>query len=84
MNDEPNEVTKPDQPLAQSMPDPHGPPTPVAEDDDVLRGLSVLGVVLVAGGGLLLPMIASTGSTMGATRSTKIQWEQREAEIRRR
>ena len=62
MNDEPNDVTKPDEPLAQAVPDPAGPPKPVEKDDDVLRGLSVLGVVLVAGGGLLLPMMASTGS----------------------
>ena len=89
MNDERNDVTKPDdttepdEPLVQSMPDPAGPPQAVEKDDDVLRGLSVLGVVLVAGGGLLLPLLASTGATAGATRSTKIQWEQRQAEIQR-
>ena len=83
MNDEPNDVTKPDEPLAQAMPDPAGPPKPVAKDDDVLRSLSVAGVVLVAAGGLLLPMMASTGSCQGATRSAKVQWQQRQAEIRR-
>ena len=87
MNDEPDDVTsdvtKPDKSLAHAMPDPAGPPKPIEKDDNVLRGLSVLGVVLVAGGGLLLPLMASTGATAGATRSTKIQWEQRRAEIRR-
>ena len=86
MNDDPNEpheVTKPAEPPTQAMPDPAGPPEPVEADDGVLRGLSVAGVVLVAAGGLLLPMVASTNTTMGAMRSTKIQWEQREAEVRR-
>ncbi len=82
MNDEPNQATNPDESLAQAMPDPAGPPKPVEKEDDVLRALAVVGVVLVAGGGLLLPLTASTGATSGATRSAKIQWEQREAEVR--
>ena len=74
MNDEPNQATNPDESLAQAMPDPAGPPKPVEKEDDVLRALAVVGVVLVAGGGLLLPLTASTGATSGATRSAKIQW----------
>jgi hypothetical protein len=83
MNDESNGVAKPDELLTVSMPDPAGPPRPVGKVEDPLRGLSVAGVVLVAAGGLLLPMMASTGATQGATRSAKIHWEQREAEVRR-
>ncbi len=83
MNDQPNDATKPDEPLTESMPDPAGPPQPVKKEDAVLRALSVAGVVVVAAGGLLLAMAPTIGATQGATRSTKIQWEQRQAEIRR-
>jgi hypothetical protein len=41
-----------------------------------------LGVVAVAIGGMIIPTIASTGHTAGATRSAKIQWEHRQQEIR--
>ena len=33
------DVTKPDESLAQAMPDPAGPPKPVEKEDDVLRAL---------------------------------------------
>lgn len=83
MSDHPKDETKPEEAQPNPTPDPAGPPAPVEKEDDVLRSLSIVGIVLVAGGGLLLPLMASTGSCQGATRSTKIQWEQRETEIRR-
>ena len=84
MSDESNDVAKPDESLAAAIPDPAAPPKLVASNDGVLRGLIVVGVVLVAVGGLLLPLfVESTRGTPGATRSARIQQEQREAEIHR-
>jgi len=69
--------------LAAEMPDPSGPPQPVKTDDPVLRGIANVGVVLVAAGGVLLPVFGSVGHTAGATRSTKLQWEYRQQQIER-
>jgi hypothetical protein len=61
--------------------DPSGPPEPVAVSDPVQGAISFAGVVAVALGGLLMAMFATTGSTRGATRSVKIQWEERQQQI---
>ena len=67
--------------LAAQMPDPSGPPQPVKVKDPVLSAIAGVGVACVAIGGLMLPMIASTGHTSGATRSAKLRWEYRQRQI---
>ena len=76
------EVPVPDEPpLAAELSDPTGPPQRVKKGDPVLGCMAAVGVTLVAAGGLLYPAFLSTGHTMGATRSGKLQWEQRRLEI---
>jgi hypothetical protein len=75
-------VPSEEQRLASQMPDPSGPPQAAGHNEAVMSALGGLGVALVAIGGLMVPIFASTGGTMGATRSAKLQWEQRQQEIR--
>lgn len=59
------------------------PPTP-AEPEIVTRaGNLALGAMTltVAGAGVFLLIAASTSTCMGATRSTKLEWEKRQQEI---
>jgi len=80
-----------DEPTAQSeqteqtgphseTPDPAGPPVPVSREQGCSLTATVLSMLAV-GVGIALIMPAMTGATRGATRSTKLQWEQRQAEI---
>lgn len=66
---------------APSVPDPSGPPTPVEAADPVLNTISALGVGAVAVAGLCLAAMATTRPTMGATRSAKLEWERRQAQV---
>ena len=61
------------------------PPTPIANDPPSLAANLVKGVLLVgaAGAGILLLLSGSMTSCRGATRSSKLQWEQRQLEIER-
>jgi hypothetical protein len=81
MSDEELQSPEPEDRLAPEMLDPSGAPQPVKPDDPVLRGIAQLGVIAVAVGGLMLPLFAEVGPTCGATRSAKLQWEQRQQEI---
>jgi hypothetical protein len=84
MNEEAKDPTQEhDEPLAEAMPDPAGPPRVVEAEDTALRGLGIAGVILVTAGGMLVPLSVATSSTQGATRSAHIEWQRRQAEIRR-
>ena len=67
--------------VESGLPDPSGPPQPVAGVDPALATLTGFGMVLVACGSILVLMELSTGPTCGATRSSKLQWEDRTAQI---
>lgn len=63
------------------VPDPSGPPVPLAKTVS-WTGLAVATVSVVACSGIAFVMLRSlTAPTMGATRSAKLQWEERRAEI---
>lgn len=79
-NEEPV-APQPDEPLARQLGDPKGEPQAVEAKDPVLGAIAAVGITLVVGGGLLLPLVASTSRTCGATRSAKVKWEQRQHEI---
>jgi len=70
-----------DQPLASEPPDPSGPPQPVTKGDPMLGLLTAGGVTLVAAGGLFAPVFLGGGHTAGATRSAKIEWENRQQQV---
>ena len=67
---------------SQAVPEPTGAPVPVEANDPLLRSIGITGVLLVAGGAILLPLSVATSSTQGAMRSSKIRWEERQAEVR--
>ncbi len=69
-----------DAPLIDA-PDPSGPPQPVNRNDSKWRVIATVGVSTVALGGLFIPAFLNLGRTSGATRSAKIQWEQRQRQI---
>ena len=49
---------------------------------EILRGLLTgVGTAILAGGAIFTLMVASTTSTRGSTRSAKLRWQQRQAEI---
>jgi len=76
------EVPEPvEERLAEQMPNPAGPPQPVEEDDPVMNTITAIGMSLVVIGGLSIPVLLSTSHTMGATRSAKIQWEDRQHQL---
>jgi hypothetical protein len=83
MNDKHDELPeRPEESLADAMPDPAAAPRPLKIEDPALRAIGIAGVALVTVGGLLLPFSMATTSTAGATRSAKIKWEERQAELR--
>jgi hypothetical protein len=82
MENEENLAPREEQRLAAQMPDPSGPPQAAGRNEAVMSTLGGVGIALVAIGGLLVPMFATTTPTMGATRSAKLQWQERQQEIR--
>lgn len=62
-------------------PDPSGPPEPVLAEDKFLTGLRALGIGAVALTGLVVICPATFGPTCGATRSARVQWDQRRQEM---
>jgi hypothetical protein len=70
------------QRLAAQMPDPSGSPQAAGRNEAVMSALGGVGIALVAIGGLMVPMFATMTHTCGATRSAKVQWQQRQQEIR--
>ena len=49
---------------------------------EILRGLLTgVGTAVLAGGAIFTLMVASTTSTRGSTRSAKLRWQERQAEI---
>jgi hypothetical protein len=81
MENNENQVPPEEQRLAGEMPDPSGPPQAVGRNDAVMAGLGLAGIALVAVGGLVVALSTATAHTAGATRSAKLQWEQRQQEI---
>jgi hypothetical protein len=67
--------------VGASLPDPSGPPQPVDPTESALAGLTGLGIVLVACGSIFVLTGLSAGPTCGATRSSKLEWENRTAQI---
>lgn len=66
------------------VPDPMGPPMPICQDKPGCSlTTTVLSLLAVGIGGVLLLLPAITTPTRGATRSTRLQWEERQAEIDR-
>jgi hypothetical protein len=72
---------QPEKPLAQQMGDPAGPPQTVEAKDPVLGAIAGIGITLVVAGGLLLPALATSRATCGATRSAKVRWEERQQQV---
>jgi hypothetical protein len=64
--------------LVEATPDPNGAPQPVKKGDPVLSLIATLGVIAVAVGGTLGVSFMTTTHTAGATRSAKLQWEERQ------
>jgi hypothetical protein len=97
MENEENALPREEVTPAERIVDPAGPPQPVEKADDlapppespaggdpVLAFLTAAGVGLVALGGLVvLPILCSARATMGATRSAKLQWQDRQGQIER-
>jgi hypothetical protein len=79
-NEEPI-AEKVDESLASQMGDPTGQPQAVEAKDPVLKLIGGIGITVVVVGGLLLPAVVSTRPCMGATRSAKTKWEQRQHEV---
>ena len=62
------------------VPDPNGPPVPV--ENKPAMSLCAMGLsVAVAGGVVFMLISAATTSTTGATRSSELEWQQRQTEI---
>ena len=71
----------PEQP---DVPDPFGPPRPVTSQSDPGPSGAVVGITVLAAAGATFLLLGSLARpTMGATRSSQLQWEQRQAEIDR-
>jgi hypothetical protein len=64
---------------AESL-DPAGPPKPVKKDDDIGL-LTALGVTVTVFGTLFTVCGLTARPTCGATRSARLQWEERAAQI---
>jgi hypothetical protein len=64
------------------VPDPSGPPRPMTAQDSALGALGSVIVVVACGVSLFL-LMGTEHATCGATRSSQLKWEQREAEIDR-
>ena len=64
------------------VPDPGGPPSPVGRVKSGLNVLAGAAIVLAAGAGTAHLIGGSVNSCRGATVSARLQWEQRQAEIR--
>jgi hypothetical protein len=79
-SEEPVDVKSEDS-LASRLGDPSGPPQAVEAKDPVLRAIAGIGITLVVAGGLLVPLASSVSPCMGATRSAKVQWEQRQQQV---
>jgi hypothetical protein len=67
--------------LAASMPDPSGPPQPVEATEGGLNWVTGLGIGVIVLGGLFWAANASTTRTAGATRSARLEWQSRQAQI---
>jgi len=78
-DDERLEETAQAEPTAD-VPDPNGPPVPV-QSGPVMSLTTTVMSIAVAGGVVLMLISASTSSTMGATKSSQLEWQQRQAEI---
>ncbi|HYW80073.1 MAG TPA: hypothetical protein VE890_10880 [Thermoguttaceae bacterium] len=65
------------------VPDPTGPPVPICQEQPGCSLTTTVLSLLAVGVGVLLFLPAIGTRTCGATRSTRLQWEQRQAEIDR-
>lgn len=71
-----------DEDFSIHVPDPSGPPSPVGRVKSGLNVLAGAAIVLAAGAGTAHLVGGSMNSCRGATVSARLQWEQRQAEIR--
>lgn len=80
-SDEPRSLNE--KPAEPPLPDPNGSPQPVNADDcGPLESFFAKACWFVAAGGTLLTMVGSVFTPcVGATRSSKLTWQAREAEI---
>jgi len=71
------------EPTAEPVFDPAGPPVPVARTaESAGPGLMTSLLTVIAGSGVLLTMCSlTTQSCRGATRSARLEWERRQAQI---
>ncbi len=79
----PQRIEENEQPPDDEVPDPSGPPEPVAKADPGCSLVATVLGLLAAGGFLFCLLGIVTGPTEGATRSGRLQLEQRRAEIDR-
>ncbi len=77
----PNQPERAETPA--EVPDPSGPPVPVASAVSWTSVAMATFSVLACSGIAFVLLGSLTSPTMGATRSAKLQWEQRRAEIDR-
>ncbi|PHS19056.1 MAG: hypothetical protein COA78_01445 [Blastopirellula sp.] len=63
------------------VPDPSGPPQAVTQQNPVMNFVGRSFTLLVAGGGLSVFVASAMLPTVGATCSSKLEWEQRQAQI---
>jgi hypothetical protein len=63
------------------MPDPSGSPKPAQAAEGAVRLIRALGIGAIVIGGLYLAATATTTSTIGATRSAKLEWQNRQGQI---
>ena len=63
------------------LPDPDGRPQPVNNGDPLRTVLTTAGAAGVVLGGLLLVGVATSRPTAGSTRSTQLQWKDRQDQI---
>ena len=80
-----SEYQFPEQPEQGDVPvevsDPSGPPVPV-EEAISWTGIAVAAISFVACSGIAFVLLGNLSRpTMGSTRSSKLQWEQRRAEV---
>jgi len=81
MKSPPDESCPESATLAEQMGDPSGPTAPVDPTETALQALGFVGVSLVALGCLVVPLSARVHPTMGATRSARLEWQRRQAQI---
>jgi hypothetical protein len=65
------------------LPNPDGPPMPVATNESSAVNSAITAITVLACGGVGFALLIGSGAgrTCGATRSAQLQWEQRQTEV---